>query len=222
MTGLVAGALLLATALVGAIRGVEPRPERDAGTVPAAVVAEGPSPTTTTTTAAEPSTRSTASPPPRGSLTVAPDRSFRPTALRVPAIDVDAPVVSTRVDAAGALVVPESPREVGWWSGGAAPGAPYGTTLMAGHVDSAEEGLGSLVDLSRTPVGATVTVRGTGGSSATYRVVARRSYPKATLPWRDLFRQDVRARLLLVTCGGEFDRRTGHYERNVVVFAVPA
>ena len=30
------------------------------------------------------------------------------------------------------------------------------------------------------------------------------------------------ARLLLVTCGGEFDRRTGHYERNVVVFAVPA
>ena len=153
---------------------------------------------------------------------MAPDRSFRPTALRVPAIDVDAPVVSTRVDAAGALVVPESPREVGWWSGGAAPGAPYGTTLMAGHVDSAEEGLGSLVDLSRTPVGATVTVRGTGGSSATYRVVARRSYPKATLPWRDLFRQDVRARLLLVTCGGEFDRRTGHYERNVVVFAVPA
>jgi hypothetical protein len=32
----------------------------------------------------------------------------------------------------------------------------------------------------------------------------------------------VPTRLLLVTCGGEFDRRTGHYERNVVVFAVPA
>jgi hypothetical protein len=210
MTALVAGALLLATAGVGAVRGVGPRPAADAGTVPAAVVAEGPSPTTT------------APPPPRGSLTVAPDRSFRPTSLRVPSIDVDAPVVSTRVDTTGALVVPESPREVGWWSGGAAPGAPFGTILMAGHVDSAEQGLGSLVDLSRTPVGATVTVRGDGESSATYRVVARRSYPKATLPWRDLFRQDVRARLLLVTCGGEFDRRTGHYERNVVVFAVPA
>jgi hypothetical protein len=210
MTGLVAGALLLAAAGVGAVRGFGPQPGPDAGAVPAAVVAAVPSPTTT------------AAPPPRGSLTVAPDRSFRPTALRVPAIDVDAPVVATRVDATGALVVPESPREVGWWSDGAAPGAPYGTILMAGHVDSAEEGLGSLVDLSRTPVGATVTVRGAEGRSATYRVVARRSYPKATLPWRDLFRQDVRARLLLVTCGGEFDRRTGHYERNVVVFAVPA
>jgi hypothetical protein len=153
---------------------------------------------------------------------VAADRSFRPTALRVPAIDVDAPVVPTGVDDTGGLVIPASPREVGWWSGGAAPGAPYGTILMAGHVDSAEEGLGSLVDLSRAPVGATVTVGGAEGSAGTYRVVARRSYPKATLPWRELFRQDVPARLLLVTCGGEFDRRTGHYERNVVVFAVPA
>jgi hypothetical protein len=153
---------------------------------------------------------------------LAPDRSFRPTALRVPAIDVDAPVVQTAVDARGALVVPESPREVGWWSGGAAPGAPYGTILLAGHVDSAEEGLGSLVDLSSTPVGATVTVSGADGGSATYRVVARRSYPKASLRWSELLRQDVPARLLLVTCGGEFDRRTGHYERNVVVFAVPA
>ncbi|MDF2090786.1 class F sortase [Knoellia sp. 3-2P3] len=217
MTDLVAGALLLAAAGVGAVRGVGPQPGTDAGDVPAAVVAERP-----TTSTGGPAAPSASPPPTRGSLTVAPDLSFRPTVLRVPAIDVDAPVVSTRVDATGALVVPESPREVGWWSGGAAPGAPYGTILMAGHVDSAEEGLGSLVDLSRTPVGATVTVRGAGGSSATYRVVARRSYPKATLPWRDLFRQDVRARLLLVTCGGEFDRRTGHYERNVVVFAVPA
>jgi hypothetical protein len=142
--------------------------------------------------------------------------------LQVTAIKVAAPVVPTTVDDRGALVIPENPRQVGWWSGGAAPGAPYGTVLLAGHVDSAEEGLGSLVDLSRTPIGATVRVSGPEGAVQPYRVVARRSYPKATLPWRDLFRQDVPARLLLVTCGGEFDRRTGHYERNVVVFAVPA
>ena len=87
----------------------------------------------------------------------------------------------------------------------------------------AEEDCGPrhLVDLSRAPIGARVTVGGPGGASQAYRVVARRSYPKATLPVRDLFRQDVPARLLLVTCGGQFDRSTGHYERNVVVFAVP-
>jgi hypothetical protein len=141
--------------------------------------------------------------------------------VRVPAIGVSAPVVPTSVDGRGALGIPEDPREVGWWSGGAAPGSPYGTTLLAGHVDSASRGLGSLVDLSRAPIGARVTVTGADGSSQSYRVVARRSYPKATLPTRELFRQDVPARLLLVTCGGQFDRSTGHYERNVVVVAVP-
>jgi hypothetical protein len=206
-----AGALLLGATGVGAAVRVEDRATPDAGSLPSTVLATPPAlpPTQPSTTAAE------------GTPTVAPDRSFLPDTLRVPAIRVAAPVVPTAVDGRGGLVIPENPRQVGWWSGGAAPGAPYGTTLLAGHVDSAQEGLGSLVDLSRTPIGATVRVSGADGASQAYRVVARRSYPKATLPWRDLFRQDVPARLLMVTCGGDFDRRTGHYERNVVVVAVP-
>lgn len=231
LASLVAGALLLAVAGVGAAVRVGDQPAPDAGDVPSALVtataAESSavptesSPPSEGTVAPTPSPGSDAAPPSAGTLSPAPDRSFPPTSLRVAAIEVAAPVVSTTVDATGALVVPESPREVGWWSGGAAPGAPYGTILMAGHVDSVEEGVGSLVDLSRTPVGATVRVAGPGGAAQAYRVVARRSYPKTTLPWRELFRQDVPARLLLVTCGGDFDRRTGHYERIVVVFAVP-
>jgi len=245
LTALVAGALLLAAAGVGAAAREGSQPVPDAGEVPSAVLTPGRSTSAAPTAspsgpaaapAASPETGVAAVPDgvpapsgtpaeaasPGATLTPAPDRSFLPTTLLVPAIGVAAPVVPTTADDKGALVVPENPRDVGWWSGGAAPGAPYGTVLMAGHVDSAEKGLGSLVDLSRTPVGAVVTVTGQRGTSAAYRVVARRSYPKATLPWRDLFRQDVRARLLVVTCGGEFDRRTGHYERNVVVFAVPA
>lgn len=237
---MVAGALLLAATGMGAAVRLADTPAPDAGSIPSAVLATRPAPSGTATTAQpspappaseRPAPEPSATEPPTsepsataaaGTLTLAPDRSFLPAALRVPAIDVTAPVVPTTVDGRGGLVIPENPRQVGWWSGGAAPGAPYGTTLLAGHVDSAQEGLGSLVDLSRTPIGATVRVSGTDGAAQNYRVVARRSYPKASLPWRDLFRQDVPARLLMVTCGGEFDRRTGHYERNVVVFAVPA
>lgn len=238
---MVAGALLLAATGVGAAVRLHDRPAPDAGSLPSAVLAAPAAPSATPTTSpsgaataapsgtpttAQPSSGASAPGPAAtgaaGTLTPAPDRSFLPATLRVPAIAVAAPVVPTTVDGRGGLVIPENPRQVGWWSGGAAPGAPYGTTLLAGHVDSAQEGLGSLVDLSRTPIGATVRVSGADGASQAYRVVARRSYPKATLPWRDLFRQDVPARLLMVTCGGDFDRRTGHYERNVVVFAVPA
>lgn len=226
----VAGVLLLAATGLGVALKVSDQPLPDAGSLPS--TARTPSSTPSTGAQASPPVSSPAGsppttpspaapPPPSNGLTIAPDRSFEPTTLRVPALGVVAPVVPTAVDGRGALGIPDDPRQVGWWSGGAAPGSPYGTTLLAGHVDSASRGLGSLVDLSRAPIGARVTVTGPDGASQAYRVVARRSYPKATLPTRELFRQDVPARLLLITCGGQFDRSTGHYERNVVVFAVP-
>ena len=59
----------------------------------------------------------------------------------------------------------------------------------------------------------------TGPAPATYVVQARRRYAKDALPWRDLFQQDVEARLLLVTCGGDFDRAARSYRDNVVVYA---
>ena len=42
----------------------------------------------------------------------------------------------------GQLVVPENVRHVGWWDGSASVGDPYGSTVIAGHVDSATGGLG--------------------------------------------------------------------------------
>ncbi|MFC8501498.1 class F sortase [Pedococcus sp. NPDC057267] len=222
-----AGVLLLAATGVGVAVKASDQPLPDAGALPAATATasttRAPGAADRTSTGSPTGSPSTAADPSGGPTgpTIAADRSFEPTMVRVPAIGVSAPVVPTAVDGSGALGIPEDPREVGWWSGGAAPGSPYGTTLLAGHVDSASRGLGSLVDLSRAPIGARVTVTGADGASQAYRVVARRSYPKATLPTTELFRQDVPARLLLITCGGQFDRSTGHYERNVVVFAVP-
>jgi hypothetical protein len=140
--------------------------------------------------------------------------------VRVAALGVDAPVVRESVDGAGALTLPQDPRTIGWWGAGAAPGAPLGTIVLAGHVDSAQQGAGALFPLARTPVGARVVLSGPGGE-ATYAVQGRRRFAKDDLPRRELFRQDVETRLLLVTCGGGFDRATRRYTDNVVVYAVP-
>ena len=51
-----------------------------------------------------------------------------------------------------------------------------------------------------------------------YRVTARRELGKAALP-ADLFATDGPPRLVLVTCGGRFDRTTRHYTDNVIVYA---
>jgi len=37
----------------------------------------------------------------------------------------------------------------------------------------------------------------------------------------DVFARTGKARLVLVTCGGPFDQRSGHYKDNIVVTAVP-
>ncbi|HEY5249821.1 MAG TPA: class F sortase [Dermatophilaceae bacterium] len=149
------------------------------------------------------------------------DASFSPGRLVLQALGVDAAVVPVGVGPGGALTIPDNARVIGWWSGGAAPGSPVGTVLMAGHVDSAQTGPGALARLSQAPVGARLTVRGPG-SEMTYVVCARRRYLKADLPWRTLFAQGELPRLVLVTCGGDFDSRTKHYTDNVVVIATPS
>jgi Sortase domain len=148
------------------------------------------------------------------------DASFAPQRLQVPKLDVDAPIQPVGVESTGNLVIPNDPQVIGWWSGGAAPGSPVGTVLMASHVDSAKDGPGALARLAQTPIGAQVTVRGSAGSQ-TYQIAARRRYFKGDLPWRQLFNQGMQPRLVLVTCGGEFDYRTRHYTDNIVVVATP-
>lgn len=148
------------------------------------------------------------------------DHSFLPQHVAVPALGVDAPVVPVEVETGGGLTIPDDSRTVGWWSGGAAPGSPVGTVLLAGHVDAAGQGPGALYRLATTPIGATVTLQGPGGARS-YVVQARRRYLKTELPWRSLFAQGRQPRLVLITCGGDFDYRTKHYTDNIVVVATP-
>ena len=61
---------------------------------------------------------------------------------------------------------------------------------------------------------------GADGRTLAYRVVARRQLGKADLP-ADLFARGGPPRLVLVTCGGRFDRTTRHYTDNVIVYAEP-
>jgi hypothetical protein len=150
-----------------------------------------------------------------------PGTTEAPSRLRLPRLGVDAPVVPVSVAATGLLAVPDDPRTLGWWSGGAAPGGAAGSVVIDGHVDSASKGLGALSQLSHVRPGDEVTVAGRAGRTVGYTVVALRRYAKTALPAAEVFAQDVRPRLVVVTCGGTFDPGTRHYADNVVVYAVP-
>jgi hypothetical protein len=144
-----------------------------------------------------------------------------PLRLAIPADGVSAPVVPIGVRPDGSLALPDSPRTVGWWIGSAAAGDRQDGTLLAGHVDSAREGVGALAALRDLAPGARIVITDAFGVQHVYAVAARRSYPKYALP-HAVFQIDGRPGLTLVTCGGPFDPDTRQYRDNVVVYAAPA
>lgn len=146
---------------------------------------------------------------------------FQPTSVTLPSGNTAA-VESVGVDGGGAMVVPVDPTTVGWWTGGALAGEPFGSVVIAGHVDSSTLGLGALAELMDAPAGAEV-VLGDGKRQLRYRVVSVENIPKARLaPDFVPFDQRVEHRLVLITCGGAYDRSTHSYDDNVVVVAEPA
>ncbi|MER7620924.1 class F sortase [Streptomyces sp. NPDC126503] len=187
----VAGGVLMATGWTL----LDSRPVRDEGALPAALRTEDPG---------------RAAPPPSPPVALAVSGPHR---LHVTV----AAVAATRE---GDLDLPEDGGSAGWWALGAAPGAPRGTVLLAGHLDT-PAGPGSFEALHDVGVGTRVQVNSADGRVHAYRVTARRTYPRAHLP-DDLFSAAGPARLALLTCAGDYDPEAGQYDENLVLYAAPA
>lgn len=127
--------------------------------------------------------------------------------------------VSTTPD--GTLDVPDDIREAGWWRGGSRVADPFGSTLIAGHIDSTTQGLGPFAELLQVQPGDQVEVR-TRRLVQTFVVesseLVRRS-TVSTLP--GLFGPSGGRRLVLVTCAPPYDKPNGGYQNLALVTAVP-
>jgi hypothetical protein len=144
-----------------------------------------------------------------------------PVRVRIASLGIDAPVSAAAIDVAhGVLDAPASIARAGWWRDGATPGSRLGAVLIAGHVDSAKGGIGAFFRLRRAHAGDRVELRSASGKTFAYDVRSVRTYVKGSIP-TSVFSRRGAARLVLVTCGGPFDRASGHYRDNVVLTAVP-
>lgn len=143
-----------------------------------------------------------------------------PVTLGIPALDLTERLIGLRKAPDGALQVPEDPARVGWYSQGPAPGDD-GPAVLVGHVDS-YRGPGVFARLKQLRAGDEIRVRRADGTLAVFVVRQVQEYAKRDFPTEVVYRGDGAASLRLITCGGEFDRRSGSYRSNVVVFAAPA
>jgi sortase (surface protein transpeptidase) len=141
-----------------------------------------------------------------------------PARVVIPAIDVAADLIGVGLAKDGSMEVPDFGL-AGWYTEGPRPGHT-GPAVIAAHVDSkaGPDVFYRLDDLAR---GDEIRVVYDSGDQVTFVVESSEQTPKDELPV-DTIWPITRERLLtLVTCGGQFDRGTGHYRDNVIVYAAP-
>jgi len=144
---------------------------------------------------------------------------FIPETVVLPA-GAQAPV-QPAVTVDGQLKVPENVRHVGWWDGSAYAGDPFGRTVIAGHVDSANGSDGFFVRLKRVKPGDVVTLRA-GENRLSYKVTAVQVVARQALATdSQAFDQSGAHRLVLITCTGDYRRDRGGYESNLIVIGKP-
>jgi sortase (surface protein transpeptidase) len=140
-----------------------------------------------------------------------------PISIAIPAIDVASDLQRLGRDAEGAIDIPSEWQVAGWYAEGVRPGQ-VGPAVIVGHVDS-KQGPAVFYRLRELRRGDKIKVTREDGSVAAFVVDRRERHAKTRFPTDDVYLPTLEPTLRLVTCDGVFDRSTGHYRDNLVVFA---
>ena len=145
---------------------------------------------------------------------------LRPARVRIPLLAVDRRPVPLRVLGDGSLAAPRRYRDVGWWKDGPLPGT-RGNAVVVGHVDS-ETGPAVFYGLASLQRGDQIMVTRRDSVTVQFAVRSVERFPLDHFPANRVYRRGGPPGLVLLTCGGKYDRAVGRYQDNVVVFASPS
>jgi sortase (surface protein transpeptidase) len=142
----------------------------------------------------------------------------RPTHIRIPAIGVSARIIPLGLAADGTMQTPRKFSDTGWYRPGPEPGE-RGPAVIAGHVDS-RTGPAVFYKLGRLRRGDSIAITRANRSVIHFKVQGLERWPKASFPTKRVFGRTRGATLRLITCSGDFNRATGHYLDDTIVYAV--
>jgi hypothetical protein len=143
----------------------------------------------------------------------------RPVRLSIPAIGAASSLMPLGLNSDGTIQVPplSNPMQAGWYALGPTPGET-GASVILGHVDG-RSGPGIFIRLQELQPGDRVLVGREDGTTALFVVYRTEQVPKDDFPTEKVYGATARPELHLVTCGGAFDRQSGNYLDNVLIFA---
>jgi sortase (surface protein transpeptidase) len=144
-----------------------------------------------------------------------------PVRIQIPSVSIDIEIVPVGVEANGFMEIPENVTIAGWYRYGPAPSSDKGSTVITAHVDALVQGLGPFAALSSLPENAEIIVTTEAGEQHRYILESVQNFEKEQLPLDQVFDRSGAPRLVLVTCGGQFDKKSRTYSDNVIAIANP-
>ncbi|MEV4250438.1 class F sortase [Streptosporangium canum] len=159
-------------------------------------------------------------PPPQPNIPAAPAmQPSTPVRVVIPRLGVNAPIRSVGLDKQGAIEVPPvtNPNLVGWYRSGPTAGEA-GPAIMLGHKDT-KSGSAVFSRLDEIRNGDVIEVHRKDGIVAVFTVGGLEQAEKAVFPTQRVYGESPNPQLHLITCGGTYDRATGHYTDNVIAYA---
>ncbi len=149
--------------------------------------------------------------------TPAPLPRLIPAQLIIPSIGVKATVEQVGVDSHGDMGVPQSWRDVAWYSPGPAPGQ-QGDAVIDGHLDWYGGIEAVFWNLGKLTPGDQIQVVTQTGQTLDFQVTSMENVPYNSHP-PGLFATTGSPELSLITCAGSWDTKAGTYLQRLVVNA---
>jgi sortase (surface protein transpeptidase) len=142
----------------------------------------------------------------------------RPIRLEIPRIGVRTDLMLLGKNPDQTLETPplERAQEAGWYRFGPTPGA-RGPAVIVGHVDSTK-GPAVFYRLGDLRPGETVRVLRKDGRTAVFQIDSVEKVAKDHFPTQKVYGDLPYPGIRLITCGGQFNRATGHYVDNLVAY----
>ncbi|GLW10489.1 hypothetical protein Misp01_56170 [Microtetraspora sp. NBRC 13810] len=159
-------------------------------------------------------------PPPLPPIQPAPPmQPSTPQRLIVKKLGINAPIRSVGTAKDGTIQVPpaDNPNLVGWYRYGPTAGQA-GPAVMLGHKDTRTRSA-VFSRLHELRNGDQIEVQRQDGTVAVFTVGGVEQADKRTFPTERVYGPQANAQLHLITCGGTYNRTTGHYTDNVIVYA---
>ncbi|MBF8193784.1 class F sortase [Nonomuraea sp. K274] len=159
-------------------------------------------------------------PPPLPEIKPAPPMlPSTPVRIVIKRLGINAPIKSVGLAKNGTIEVPpaDNPNLAGWYRNMSTPGEA-GPAVLLGHKDTRTRSavFNRLPELRH---GDTIEVKRQDRTTAVFTVGGIEQASKATFPTQRVYGPQDNAQLHLITCGGTYNRNTGHYTDNVIVYA---